>query len=158
MSITLSKTSLITVGESGQYFNENSQPIDGAKKFSLKSVVIQETGKNPQLLVHTPLGRTALNAEAVWTYMRENEIQKIRINGGVHILFNVETKIIEFTKSSLAFGLICQEEVYKLASEIWPDYTIKFDPNWQFKTPEEDVYADGKIFTVKEVLEEVNKG
>jgi hypothetical protein len=153
------KNLLIKISEADSLF-ANDQLSRRVVSLKLKTVVVQETGKDTQLLVHMPNGSVPNNAMAVLNYMQSQNIEKIRINGGAHVLINSTEKTITVSATSLAFGEICKEEYKALLQEIFPDYEIIFDPRWvkNYKPADKDILNDGKICDLNQISEEVEKG
>ncbi len=122
-----SENNLIFVGNLHKKFDEKNLPLDLSSRLKFV-MLIGPTGSLHMLLMeeHDPF---SYHAEAILSYMKDTDLDKIIINGGGKLMF--EDKQFSFHGFSYAFGGANSEEVKSFAEKVWPEQRLNISMSRQ---------------------------
>ena len=149
--IFMTKEPIIFVGTIAHLFNKPAIETITTLKFLLT----KNTEHSPtQILLMKEFSPYEFHAEALLFHMKKNNLNEIIVKGGGKICFNfVENKLSIFG-TSYAFKSALKDEIEKICKECWPGYEILANKLRDEMTP---IEVDGKIYSIKDVEEEVSK-
>lgn len=139
-----SENNLIFVGNLHNKFDEKNLPLDLSAR--LKFVMLIGLTGSLQMLLMEEYEPFSYHAQAILSYMKENNLDKITLNGGGKLTF--EDKRFSFNGFSYAFDGANNEEVRAFAEKIWPDQSIEVSLGRQLEGPIDKTgtqYLLGKI-------------
>jgi hypothetical protein len=143
MQYTSTTSDLIFISPVERFFDPHRQPATA--EFKLKFVMLKGLDGTLCMLLMEEDRPFSYHAEGVLSYMKENKLTEIVINGGGVVTFKRGSCF--FNQFSYAFGGANEEEVKEFANNIWKNLQFESSLGRQ----RESGIAQGKTYSLREI-------
>jgi hypothetical protein len=146
---------IILLGQAQQLFDANLNPITQSGTF--KYLILKDPASGVlQIMLFLVNRPFEFHAEGLQSYMNQNNLREITLNGGGKVVISAsdKLKIMTFHDKSYAFGQPCPAEVVSLAKELWPEFEI--DSSRINSYAKEEMSIAGETFTYGQVKYEAD--
>ncbi len=89
-----------------------------------KFIIISTDGVSLKMIMHLPEPPYEYHPEAVKKFMDDNGYNEVRCYGGAKIVLGTIPEIL-FHGKSYSFGIPSDENIKRIANEIWPGYDLE---------------------------------
>ncbi|HTH93275.1 MAG TPA: hypothetical protein VL576_02235 [Candidatus Paceibacterota bacterium] len=150
MENTTKTSQLILIKSVSEYFDADLQPTEFIE---LKYIMVKDPRRSDiQMLLMEERNPFIYHAGAALSYMHDNRLNEIMINGGGKVMINPKEKRMVFYDRSYAFGSASSDEVKAFAKALWPNFEI-IDRS---SSDRKEMAVDGKVWTRDKVTYEAN--